>query len=161
MRLLTLSAFTLVAGSLAAAADFTYVSGSLSILTPNSGGTLLYSTGKQIELKTPLHKVAIPFATISKAELGEVHTPTPEPVYKIWSLRKRFANKGETQELTVTFKDDTGSEQTVILELSRQDAWATLVAIQGQNETVPGANGQWWGDRMWKTSHNSAQWSSK
>lgn len=152
MRLLTLSALTVLASTLAVAADFTYLGGSLKVLLPASGGTLSYRSGKAIELKTPLHKIAIPYREILSAELGEVHTPVPDPLYKVWSLHKRFANR-ETQELTVAYKDKTGLEQTVTLELARDEAGAMLEAIQDRDE--------WWGDQFWKTTRNAKQWNGK
>jgi hypothetical protein len=149
MRLLILSVFALVAGS-AAASDFTYLSGTVPALTPNSGGKLTYSSGKAIQLRTSDQKVAIPYNDIVRVELGEVHTPAPDPIYKVWSLHKRFSPKGETQEVTVTFKDEAGHEQTATLELAKQDATAVVAAIQDRNE--------WWGDQVWKTRRNDEQW---
>jgi hypothetical protein len=149
MRPLNVSIFVLLAGS-AVASDFTYLSGTVEALSPNSGGTISYSSGKAIQLKTSQQKVAIPYTEIVKAELGDVHTPAPDPIYKVWSLHKRFAPKGETQELTVVFKDEAGREQTATLELAKQDASAVLATIQERNE--------WWGDQLWKTARNGQQW---
>jgi hypothetical protein len=150
MRYLALSVLIVVASSVAVASEFTYLEGSVTMLSPRSGGTISYSTGKSIELKTALHKVAIPYVTITNAELGEVHTPAPDPVYKVWSLHKRFVPKGETQEITLTFKDDAGEHQTVTLELTKQDAAALMGMIEERNE--------WWGDRVWRTKRNTKQW---
>lgn len=150
MRLLILS---LLAG-LAPAADFTYLHGNVTELSPNSGGTITYRSGKAILLKTDLHKIAIPFAKILNAELGEVHSPAPDPIYKVWSIKKRFSGKGETQELTVVFKDDAGQEQTATLELARDEANGVVAAIHDQNDP-------WWGDQVWRTSHNAQQWTGK
>jgi len=152
MRLVMLCVCGVVASGLAAATDFTYLEGSVAELARNVEGTVSYSVGKTIQLKTPQHTIKIPYVDITAAELGDIHAPAPDPVYKVWSLKKRFA-KTETQELTVTFKDTTGQEQTVTLELARQDASAILATIQDRND--------WWGDRAWKTKRNTNQWSEK
>ncbi len=153
MRLRIFCAFALLAGS-TAAADFTYLHGNLADLLPNSGGTVSYRSGRKIELKTPLRKIAIPYAGIVSVELGDVHTPTPDPLYKVWSLKKRFSGKGETQELTVTFKGDAGQEQTATLELARDEACALAAAIHDHNDP-------WWGDDKWRTTRNAQAWTDK
>jgi hypothetical protein len=147
MRLLPL---LILAGGAASAADFTYLDGSLTGFAKWSNGTLTFSVGKSIQLKTRQRALAIPYVRITAAELGDVHTPAPDPIYKVWSLKKRFVNKGETQELTITFQDDAGGDQSVTVELSRENAVATLDAIRDRN--------QWWGDRVWRTRRNTEGW---
>lgn len=154
MRPCILTALALLASSVAMAADFTYLHGNFADLLPNTGGTITYRSGRKIELKTPLRKIAIPYAGIVSVELGEVHAPAPDPLYKVWSLHKRFSGKGETQELTVTFKDDAGQEQTATLELARDEACAVVAAVHDQNDP-------WWGDEVWRTTRNSQTWTDK
>jgi hypothetical protein len=170
MRLFTFSALTVLAGSLALAADgprgFTYLSGNVSELSPNSSGTLSYSDGKKIQLRTPQHALAIPYAAITSVDLGEVHSPAPDPIYKVWSLHKRLSTKGDTQEMTVAFKDDAGREQVVTLELARQDLADVLSAIHEQNAHIESGftsstRDDWWGDQLWRTARNGDQWVQK
>ena len=94
MRFCILSALTLLASGVGVAADFTYLHGNLADLSPNTGGTITYRSGRKIELKIPLRNIAIPYAGIVSVELGDVHTPAPDPLYKVWSLKKRFSGKG-------------------------------------------------------------------
>ena len=80
MRFLTLPTLTILAGGLLAAADsatVTYIDGNVADLSPNSGATLYLNNPQSMELKTPLHKVQIPYGQISKAELGSVMVHTP------------------------------------------------------------------------------------
>ena len=82
MRFLTLSTLTILAGGLLAAADsanVTYIDGNVAELSANTGATLYLTSSQSMELKTPLHKVQIPYAQISKAEVGSVMVHTADP----------------------------------------------------------------------------------
>jgi hypothetical protein len=149
----------------------TYVSGNLTGVLPNSGGSLILSDDTALELRTGLSSVAVPYAGISKAELGAVREHSDsEPLYKVWAIHKRFS-KSETQLLKVDFKDSEGEEKTLTVELDKSAAPGVVEAIQGHNPSVatnvktrvsatqaakPDA---WWGDSYWKTSRNADQWS--
>ena len=64
MRFLTLPTLTILAGGLLAAADsatVTYIDGNVADLSPNTGATLYLNNPQSLELKTPLHKVQIPY----------------------------------------------------------------------------------------------------
>ena len=112
---------------------------------------------QSMELKTPLHKVEIPYNQISKAELGSVmvHTPDPEPLYKVWALPKRLI-KSETQQMTVAFTGGNGQNQTMTLEMSKTSADSVLATIGRHSGKV--ANDSWWGDNYWKTTRNKDTW---
>jgi hypothetical protein len=160
MRFLTLSTLTILAGGLLAAADsatVTYIDGNVAELAPNSGATLYLTNSQSIELKTPLHKVQIPYALISKAELGSVipHTADPQPLYKVWALPKRLM-KSETQQMTLAYTDGNGLGQTMTLEMSKTSADSVLATIERHSAKV--ANAGWWGDSIWKTTRNRDTW---
>ena len=160
MRFLTLPTLTILAGGLLAAADsatVTYIDGNVAELTANTGATLYLNGWQSMELKTPLHKVQIPYAQISKAEVGSVmvHTPDPQPLYKVWNLPKRLV-KSETQQMTVAFTDGNGQGQTMTLEMSKASADSVLATIEQRSPKV--ANTGWWGDNVWKTSRNRDNW---
>jgi hypothetical protein len=160
MRFLTLPILMILAGGLLAAADsatVTYIDGNVAELAPNSGATLYLTSPQSMELKTPLHKVQIPYAQISKAELGSVtvHTSEPEPLYKVWALPKRLM-KSETQQMTVAFTDGNGQDQTMTLEMSKTSADSVLATIERRSPKV--ANAGWWGDSIWKTTRNRDTW---
>lgn len=160
MRFLTLPTLTILAGGLLAAADsatVTYIDGNVADLTPNSGATLNMNNPQTMELKTPLHKVQIPYSQISKAEVGSVmvHTADPEPLYKVWALPKRLM-KSETQQMTLAFTDANGQSQTMTIEMSKVSADGVLATIERHSAKV--ANTKWWGDDYWKTTRNRDTW---
>jgi hypothetical protein len=160
MRFLTLPTLTILAGGLLAAADsatVTYIDGNVAELSPNSGATLYLNNSQSMELKTPLHKVQIPYGQISKAELGSamVHTADPEPLYKVWALPKRLV-KSETKQMKLAFTDGNGLDQTMTLEMSKASADSVLATIERHSAKV--ANTGWWGDNYWKTSRNRDTW---
>ena len=160
MRFLTLPTLTILAGGLLAAADsatVTYIDGNVAELSPSTGATLYMNNPQSMELKTPLHKVQIPYAQISKAELGSVtvHTSEPEPLYKVWALPKRLI-KSETQQMTLAFTDGNGQNQTMTIEMSKASADGVLATIERHSAKV--ANTNWWGDNYWKTTRNRDTW---
>ena len=64
MRFFTLPTLTILTGGLLAAADsatVTYIDGNIADLSPNTGATLYLNNSQSMELKTPLHKVQIPY----------------------------------------------------------------------------------------------------
>ena len=160
MRFLTLPILTILTGGLLAAADsatVTYIDGNVAGLSPSTGATLYMNNPQSMELKTPLHSVQIPYNQISKAELGSVmvHTPDPEPLYKVWALPKRLV-KSETQQMTVAFTDGNGQSQNMTIEMSKASADGVLATIERHSGKV--ANDSWWGDNYWKTSRNKDTW---
>jgi hypothetical protein len=160
MRFLTLSTLTIFAGGLLLAADsqtVTYIDGNLADLAPNTGATLYLNSPQSMELRTPLHKVQVPYGQISKAELGavQVHSSEPEAFYKVWALPKRLM-KSETQQMTVAFKDGNGLNQTMTIELPKPAASALVATIERHSAKV--AESTWWGDNYWKTTRNRDTW---
>ena len=160
MRILIFPTLTILAGGLALAADseaVTYIDGNIADLSPNTGATLSLDNPQSMELQTPLHKVQIPYAQVSKAELGAVklHSAEPEPLYKVWALPKRLV-KTENRQMTVAFKNDAGQDQTMTLELPKSAAAALVATIEQHNTKL--AKNDWWGDNYWKTTRNKDQW---
>lgn len=160
MRLLILPTLTILTGGLLLAADsatVTYVDGNIADFTPNTGASLYLNNPQSMEIRTPLHAVQVPYRQILKAELGpvQVHTPEPEKMYKVWALPKRLM-KSETQQMTVAFKNASGQDQTMTIELAKKTASGLLANIERHNGTVADSN--WWGDNYWKTTRNQDQW---
>ncbi len=132
--------FTLVCAATAFAASraetTTYVDGNLSGISPNTGGTLLFSDEKAMYFRTGLTTVSVPYASITRSELGATReTSHGAPIYKIWARHK----KTETQFLTVEFKGDDGEAKTMTLELAQPSAPTVLATIQdhrGQDHKV-------------------------
>jgi hypothetical protein len=143
----------------------TYVDGNLTGISPNTGGTLAFPDDNTVTLRTGLSTVNIPYTGISHAELGAVkQTSHDAPLYKVWELHKRLG-KTETQLLIVNFKNDTGEEKSMTLELAKSSAHTVLTTIQTHNGTLASAGkpanstDSWWGDSFWKTKANQDKWS--
>jgi hypothetical protein len=157
----------------------TYVDGNLTGLSPNTGGTLLFSDDKALVLRTGLATVSVPYSAVTRSELGPTReTSHGAPIYKVWARHK----KTETQFLTVDFKNDEGLSRTMTLELAQSSAPTVLAAIQNHTGTKPGAmvsstkpinspndkgavaspatkpGSDWWGDDVWKTTRNAGTW---
>jgi len=152
----------------------TYVDGNLTGVAPNTGGTLVFSDDKSMSFRTGLTTIAIPYAAITKAELGATRTNSHDVAfYKVWAHHK----KTETQFLTVDFKNEEGAAKTMTLELAQPSAPEVLATIKGHNGSSPNAlasaktdagakaspptksGSDWWGDEMWKTHSNATTWS--
>jgi hypothetical protein len=144
----------------------TYVDGNVASLKPNTGGALVFSDDKAILFRTGLIEVAMPYASILKAELGATKLHSHDaPAYKVWTR----LHKTETQLLTVEFKNDGGEDRTVTFELAKPAASSVLATIQEHTPAILAAsstgtkgaatNGTaWWGDGYWKTKQNLDTW---
>ena len=109
----------------------TYVDGNLTGIAPNSGGTLLFSDAKAMNFRTGQETISVPYAAISRAELGAVRTNSHDVAfYKVWERHKRT----QTQYLTIEFKSK-GEEKTMTLELAQASAPAVLATIK--DHTMP------------------------
>ena len=159
-----------------------YVDGNITGVSPNTAGTLMFSDGTAMYLKAGSATVPVPYTGISKTELGatKVHSHNV-PMYKVWSLQKRFSETTQTQLLTVEFKNTDGEDKTMKLELARPAAKSVLSTIQTrtarsatpvENKVVASrqttqagrlpqakpASNEWWGDEYWKTTRNAGKW---
>ena len=153
----------------------TYVDGNVSSLKPNTGGTLVFSDEKSMTFKTGTSDVAVPYSTISRAELGATQehshdVPLPGPLR---ALKLPLGHKTETQLLTLEFKNGLGQAQTMTLSLAKPAAGNVLTTIEGHTGKLPeksdakavakadskdGSKDGWWGDSFWKTNRNQAEW---
>jgi hypothetical protein len=141
---LAIAALT-VASSTAFAAEraetTTYVDGNLNGVSPNTGGTLMFSDDNAMYFRTGLSTVSVPYASISHAELGATkETSHDVPLYKVWQLHKLFGGKTQTQLLIVNFKNDAGEEKSMTLELAKTSAPGVLSLIQSRSavDAAPG-----------------------
>jgi hypothetical protein len=110
----------------------TYVDGNLNGVSPNTGGTLLFSDEKVMYFRTGLSTVTVPYTSISHSELGATkETSHDVPLYKIWALHQRLS-KTQKQLLIVNFKNDAGEEKVMTLELAKASAPGVLSYIQSR-----------------------------
>ena len=90
----------------------TYVEGNLTAVAPNTGGSLVFANDSGMELRTGLAAIAVPYANISKAQLGKIREqPDNSPLYKVWTLHKRIV-KPQSQKLTLDFKNVDGERKS-------------------------------------------------
>ena len=83
----------------------TYLEGNIVGVVPNTGGSLRFPNDQQMELRTGLATVAVPYANVAKAKLGASREQSDNsPLYKVWTLHKRIL-KPQVQKLTVDFKN--------------------------------------------------------
>ncbi len=135
-RIPSFAAWTVLACATAFAASraetTTYVDGNLTGISANTGGTLLFSDDKALVFRTGLATVNVPYASITKSELGATReTSHGAPIYKVWARHK----KTETQFLVVNFKGDDGEAKTMTLELAQASAPTVLEAIQDHTKS--------------------------
>jgi len=137
LSIITIAALTVACpAALAAerAETTTYVDGNLNGVSPNTGGTLLFSDDKAMYFRTGLATVAVPYASIHHAELGATkETSHDVPLYKVWELPKLFSGKTKTQLLIVNFKNDAGEDKNMTLELAKSSAPGVLSLIQSRS----------------------------
>ncbi len=130
-RTLSFAAWTVLAGATVFAASraetTTYVDGNLPGVSPNTGGTLVFSDDKTIVFRTGLATINVPYSSVTSSELGATReTSHGAPLYKVWARHK----KTETQFLTVNFKNDEGEAKTMTLELAQASAPSVLAVIR-------------------------------
>ncbi len=169
MRTLSLFALGVLASSAAFGAPrpetTTYVDGNLKDVSPNTGGTLQFAEDKTMYFNTGVVSIPVPYASITKAELGATKTHSHDvPLYKVWALHKRLTEKTQTQYLTVGFKNAEGEDQSMTLELAQSVAPDVLSTIQNRSglrlarsKSAADPNA-WWGDEFWKTARNADKW---
>jgi hypothetical protein len=148
----------------------TYIEGNLTGVAPNTAGTIMFSDGTAMYLRTDSETIPVPYASISKAKLSAPKTNSHEtPLHKVSSLSKRLTGKTATKYLTVDFKNTGGEDQTMTLELAQASASHALEAIQSRTAAAQAkesasrnpAKDDWWGDDHWKTTRNASKWADK
>jgi hypothetical protein len=102
----------------------TYVDGNLAGVSPNTGGTLLFTDDKTLVFRTGLASISVPYTAVTKSELGATRETSHGG--KIFTRKK----KTETQFLTVEFNNEEGEAKTMTLELAQASAPAVLATIQ-------------------------------
>jgi len=160
----------------------TYVDGTVTGVSPHTGGTLMFTDAKAMHLRTASMNVTVPYESITKAELGATKVHAHEvPMYKIWEIHRRLNENTETRYLTVAFKSGEGEAETMTLELAKSSVPNVMATIQSHarqgvvpadsTPTVklteeqlykaapdPPASAAWWGDDIWKTTRNQDKW---
>ena len=141
-----------------------YVNGNLTGVSPNTGGTLMFSDEKAMYLRTNSANIAVPYASISHAEIGVPGEHSHQiPLYKVWLSHKRIP----TRYLTLAFKSGDADARNMTLELTQSAASNVMSTLQSHTrpgvvpaDSVPqeNKNAPWWGDDYWKTDSNTDKW---
>jgi hypothetical protein len=163
MRTTSLAVLTLAAcTSLLHAAtnrEATYVVGNLDNLEPGAEGTV-HIDGDGLTFRSGKVTIEAPYAKIATTEMGPTLTHNEDvPLYKVWQLRRRFADRTMYQNFTVNFKDSAGNDHTMTLEVTAAAAaelHETLERRTGQKARSQQTN--WWGDDLWRTNRNHQDW---
>ncbi len=156
-----------------------YRGGNLTGVSPDASGMLLFPNDQAMVFQTGDDSIQVPYASISKAELGAISVHSPHvPVFKVWEVSKRFTGRTKTQLLTVAFKGEEGEDISMIFDLAQSAAPGVLATINGHTGKGPtvlphvkltddqtmasgpadSPKAPWWGDNYWKTTSNSDKW---
>lgn len=163
MRTASLLVLTVALGSsslrAAASREATYTIGDLDGLEPGASG-IVQLDNQGLKFHSGKITIDAPYSKISSAELGAKLTHSEDvPLYKIWELHKRFADKTTYQNFIVNFKDARGDEHSMTLEMTESAAAELHETIE--RRTGAKARSQrddWWGDDMWRTNRNHQTW---
>ncbi len=150
----------------------TYVDGDVASLKPNTGGTLVFTDNSSMTFRTGTAEVAVPYASIQRAELGAIQThklelPRVGPLAMLNQIHRT-----ETQLLIVEFKSGLGEKQTMTLKLAKPAASTVMATIQEHTaksvtarkpstETAAAKKEEWWGDSYWRTVRNQDTWNAE
>ena len=117
----------------------TYIDGNLTGVTPQTGGTLVFTNDKALQFRTGLATFDVPYSNITKAELGakQVHS-RKAPAYKVWALPKRMGGNTSTQILLLEFKGDEGDAKTMTLELASSSVSNVVATINSHRSPSEG-----------------------
>jgi len=131
LMILTLAAGPMLFG--AANREATYTAGNLDGIHTGATGTV-HIDDSSLSFLTGNTVIQTPYANITSTELGSQGThPVDVPAYKFWELGKR---KTVYQNLLVNFKDATGREQTMTLELTQPSAREIQNAVEERRQAL-------------------------
>ncbi|HEV8146200.1 MAG TPA: hypothetical protein VGP79_07465 [Bryobacteraceae bacterium] len=117
----------------------TYIDGNLTGVTPQTGGTLVFTNEKALQFRTGLATFDVPYSSITKAELGAKQTHSRKtPAYKVWALPKRMGSSTQTQILLLEFKGDEGDAKSMTLELASSSVNNVVATINSHRSPSEG-----------------------
>jgi len=180
MRTVSFFFLTLAAGSVlhaAASREATYVIGNLDGVSAGASG-YVRAEADHLTFHTGKVTVEAPYAKITSSELGSKLThPSDASKLKFWEFGKHLSSKTVYQNVTVNFKNGSGNDQTMTLELTEaaaleiHNALGGRIALAGDEvyDSSAGADfdghgrqeAGWWGDEAWKTNRNVKTWDSQ
>jgi hypothetical protein len=136
LMILTLAAGPMLFGT---NREATYTVGNLESIHSGATGTV-HLDDNGLSFLTGSTVIQTPYANITSTELGAQGThPVDVPAYKFWEIGKRLSNKTVYQNLLVNFKDSTGKEQTMTLEMTQPSAREIQNAVEARKQTPANA----------------------
>src|SRR5665213_645476 len=166
MRNISLIGLTMAASLTCFAAtsiEATYAVGDLDGLSAGAKGTvrvedsaLVFHSGKVT--------VEAPYTKITATEWGQKVTHSNDAYkHKFWEVNKMFGNKTERQSLIINFKDASGKDQTMTLELTEGAAYDVRNIVDARSGITARRQSAeaWWGDDIWKTDRNQKSWNTQ
>jgi hypothetical protein len=76
----------------------------------------------------------------------------------VWSLHKRIVEPTKPHEVSFDYKDKTGNLHSMTLEMDAATADRLFWRLQQADAKKASAKGGFWGDSVWKTHRNEAEW---
>ena len=143
-----------------------YREGTIQGIPANAGGKLELD-GKNVVFHYGNNHLAIPYQNITAVELSGP-PEWKEPAYKFW---KKFpASTDKDRRLTLRFNAEPNVNKMMVFTVSPlvgENIRRSIDSVTGKSFSDKPAPGtvtttwreDWWGDRIWKTSRNSGQWS--
>ncbi len=139
-----------------------FIEGTSKGIAPHTVGTLVMRENKQMVFRYAKGSVAIPYQSITNAEIGPTRGRDAGPSYKVWNAPKRFGNK--TRYLTILYTEN-GTTNKLVFELADKAATLTVAQIeiaqgkrQGTVQSTADNDELWWGDKFWRTNRNADKW---
>ncbi len=131
-----------------------YTGGSVKSIPMNSIGFINTDDAKILKFNYGQSVYKLPYEQITGTEITKGDT---KHVLKKVPVPALFGRRKET--LTIRYKDASGTAGTMEFELAHRYALAVQDSIAEQKAAPKAAaNGEWWGDRYWKTNSNKAAW---
>ena len=96
-----------------------YIEGTQKGIAPHTVGTLVMRENKQMVFLYAKGTVAIPYQTITSAEIGPSRAHDAGPAYKIWNAPKRFGNK--TRYLTILYTENGAKNKLVFISYGSRE----------------------------------------
>lgn len=131
-----------------------YIGGTVAAIPQFTNGKLDLSEKGKISFHFGTHSWSVAsdkVATIEVADRKQVR------ILKVPGLMK------DKRIITVAFDNDRGQRHNLVIEMNVETALAALPALEERSGKFASVEGQqnpdgWWGDRYWRTAHNSQVW---
>lgn len=131
-----------------------YIGGNIAAIPQFTNGKLDLSEKGKISFHFGTHSWSVPSNRVVSIEVAD------RKQVKLMKIPKLMKNK---RIFTITVDSERGQRQNLIIEMNVETALAALPALEERSGKFASVEGQqnpdgWWGDRYWRTAHNSQVW---